>query len=95
MLAAHVSVRRGGAGHSTVTLKVRYGDFETITRSLSRLPETRSRDELSARAVSLLQRTDAGGRPVRLLGVSVHGFLADDDATAQPPPSPQLTLNES
>ena len=61
----------------TVTLKVRYGDFTTITRSDTRLPATRDAGDLAARAVALLARTEAGARPVRLLGVSLHG-LTDD-----------------
>jgi DNA polymerase-4 len=58
----------------TVVLKVRYSDFTTITRSQSTPTATRDADELSARALALLDRTEAGRRPVRLLGVSVHGF---------------------
>ncbi len=58
----------------TVVLKLRYGDFQTITRSDTRDPSTRSPEEIAARAVSLLEKTEAGRRPVRLLGVSVHGF---------------------
>jgi hypothetical protein len=34
---------------------------------------------LTARAVRLLDRTDAGRVPVRLLGVSVHNFCSPDD----------------
>ena len=59
----------------TVTLKVRYSDFTTITRSHSTGP-TRDEAMIVARAVELLARTDAGRRPVRLLGVSVHNFSA-------------------
>jgi DNA polymerase-4 len=58
----------------TVVIKVRYSDFTTITRSHSTRTATRDADELSARALALLEKTDAGRRPVRLLGVSVHGF---------------------
>jgi DNA polymerase-4 len=58
----------------TVVLKLRYDNFQTITRSDTRDPSTRSAEEIAARAVSLLEKTDAGRRPVRLLGVSVHGF---------------------
>jgi DNA polymerase-4 len=58
----------------TVVIKVRYSDFTTITRSHSTRPATRDADELSARALALLDKTEAGRRPVRLLGVSVHGF---------------------
>jgi DNA polymerase-4 len=57
-----------------VVIKVRYSDFTTITRSNSTRAATRDADELSARALALLEKTDAGRRPIRLLGVSVHGF---------------------
>jgi DNA polymerase-4 len=62
----------------TVTIKVRYGDFTTITRSHS---SDATRDELAivARALQLLERTDAGRRRVRLLGVSVHHFCGEAD----------------
>ena len=59
----------------TVTIKVRYSDFTTITRSHSQLPATRNPDLLAARARALLDRTEAGQRPIRLLGVSVHNLL--------------------
>ncbi len=57
----------------TVTLKVRYHDFTTITRSIT-LPATRDRAEIVHAAEMLLERTEAGRRPVRLLGVSVKNF---------------------
>jgi DNA polymerase-4 len=59
----------------TVTIKVRYSDFTTITRSHSSERPTRDADDIAARAVSLLDRTEAGHRPVRLLGVSVHNLV--------------------
>jgi DNA polymerase-4 len=58
----------------TVTIKVRYSDFTTITRSHSRTPATRDAEDIAQRAVKLLDRTDAAARPVRLLGVSVHNL---------------------
>src|SRR3954467_9462888 len=67
----------------TVTIKVRYDDFTTLTRSHSALP-TRDQGELPARAVRLLEKTDAGVRPVRLLGVSVHNFRGDNDLDEPP-----------
>ena len=60
----------------TVTIKVRYSDFTTITRSHT-APPTRDRDGIADRAVRLLEKTDAGSRPVRLLGVSVHNLSGD------------------
>jgi DNA polymerase IV len=62
----------------TVTIKVRYDDFTTVTRSHTALP-TRDEAELSSRAVRLLDKTDAGQRPVRLLGVSVHNFCGEHE----------------
>ncbi|MEP6918167.1 MAG: DNA polymerase IV, partial [Acidobacteriota bacterium] len=71
----------------TVTIKVRYADFATITRSHSSVPATRDADEISARALALLERTEAGRRPVRLLGVSVHN-LADPADRGEESPLP-------
>ncbi len=58
----------------TVTVKVRYFDFTTITRSHSKAPAGRDAEDIAQRAVKLLDRTDAGARAVRLLGVSVHNL---------------------
>jgi DNA polymerase IV len=66
----------------TVVLKLRYSNFETITRSRTENPPTRSPEEIAARALSLLDKTDAAKRPVRLLGVSLHGLSENDAAPA-------------
>ena len=58
-------------------------DFTTITRSQSAPQPSADPDDIAARAVKLLEKTEAGQRPVRLLGVSVHNFgaaEADDSA---------------
>jgi DNA polymerase IV len=67
----------------TVTIKVRYADFTTITRSHSRVPPTRDANDIASRAVALLERTEAAQRAVRLLGVSVHN-LEDPSAPFSP-----------
>ncbi len=64
----------------TVTIKVRYSDFTTVTRSHTSVP-TREASDIEARAVQLLTKTEAGSRPVRLLGVSVHGLCSHDEST--------------
>ena len=61
----------------TVTIKVRYSDFTTVTRSHSDTP-SRDADALVRRALELVTRTEAGRRPVRLLGVSVHNLCESD-----------------
>jgi DNA polymerase-4 len=72
----------------TVTIKVRYRDFTTITRSHTEAP-TRDEGNIVRRAVRLLERTDAGRQPVRLLGVSVHNL---SETLLAPPENPQPRL---
>jgi DNA polymerase-4 len=57
----------------TVTIKVRYGDFVTVTRSHSH-QATNDPDDIAQRAVALIEKTEAGRRPVRLLGAGVHNL---------------------
>ena len=67
----------------TVTIKVRYSDFTTITRSHS-APATRNADDIARRALALVDKTEAGTRPVRLLGASVHN-LVDPSVPSEEP----------
>jgi DNA polymerase-4 len=76
----------------TVTIKVRYDDFTTITRSHT-APPSRDEDHIAARAVALLDRTHAGARPVRLLGVSVHN-LCESEIAEEPVREPRLPFEE-
>jgi DNA polymerase IV len=62
----------------TVTIKVRYSNFTTITRSHTS-DATRDERDIVARAVQLVDKTDAGRRPIRLLGVSVHNLQGEVD----------------
>ena len=71
-------LRKKGLLARTVTIKVRYEDFTTITRSHS-CPASDDADEIVRRAVALLAKTDVGKRPVRLLGAGVHNFLTPED----------------
>jgi DNA polymerase IV len=74
----------------TVTIKVRYSDFTTVTRSNSRLPPSRDSEEIVQRALALLDRTEAGRRPVRLLGVSVHNLVDPTETAAGASPVDDL-----
>ncbi|HEU5248350.1 MAG TPA: DNA polymerase IV, partial [Thermoanaerobaculia bacterium] len=78
----------------TVVLKLRYSNFETITRSDTRQPPTCSEEEIVARTVALLEKTEAGKRRVRLLGASLHGLTEETPPAEEPsnPPAPQLEL---
>src|SRR5688500_2244455 len=73
----------------TVTIKVRYNDFTTITRSHSE-PPTRDEEDIRRRAVALLERTEAGRRPIRLLGVSVHNLTDGMEPEEEEGPQPRL-----
>jgi len=73
----------------TVTIKVRYNDFTTITRSQSE-EATRDEQNIRRRAVALLEKTEAGRRPIRLLGVSVHNLT--DGTEPEAPEEPQRRL---
>ena len=69
---------RKGKKARTVTIKVRYSDFTTITRSQSAQDYTADANTIAARATKLLEKTAAGHRPIRLLGVSVHNFESEE-----------------
>jgi DNA polymerase-4 len=58
-----------------VTIKVRYADFTTVTRSHTLSRATSDADVIASWAKDLVARTDAGERPVRLLGVRVQGLV--------------------
>ena len=58
-----------------VTIKVRYADFSTVTRGHTLSMPTADADVIASWAKDLLGRTEAGQRPVRLLGVRVQGLV--------------------
>lgn len=77
------------AAGKTITLKVRYKNFDTITRSQTLQNFTNSAAEITETAKKLLQLTDAGKREVRLLGISVSSLnLTEGGAFGE-----QLELN--
>jgi len=76
-LAASLSRKRLRA--RTVTIKVRYADFTTVTRSHTAEDSTNSGKYIVACARALLERTEAAHRPVRLLGVGAHSLEREGD----------------
>ncbi len=58
----------------TVTVKVRYDDFESVTRSHTLNEMVNSPDILYDESEKLLSATEAGIRKVRLLGISVSNL---------------------
>jgi DNA polymerase-4 len=74
-----------GARGRTVTLKVKFNDFEIITRSRSVPVQVSSRRDLELLAIGLLQNEMPLRKPVRLLGVSLSSLQGEgeDEAEAQ------------
>lgn len=81
-------LKREEAEARTVTLKLRYDNFESITRSLTPGQSVSRAGDIAELAVKLLRETEAGERKVRLVGVTVSGFVREDDES----PGGQLML---
>lgn len=73
-------LRAAGLTAQGVTLKLRYRDFETLTRSATLPHPTHSALALHARVSGLLERLGERGQPVRLVGVRAERL--HDDAGA-------------
>lgn len=67
-------MRKKNAAGKTVTLKVRYDDFETITRSISLDHYIDEAEDIAGTAISLLEETAVGDRKVRLLGITMSNL---------------------
>lgn len=67
-------LRRSGVTARTVALKVRFGDFTTVSRSRTFVDPLDTAHDLYAAALGLLDRAAAGRRPVRLLGLGGEGL---------------------
>jgi impB/mucB/samB family C-terminal domain/Double zinc ribbon domain len=63
-----------GARGRTVTLKVKFADFELISRSRTLAGAIGSRDELETASAELLKSLFPMEKAVRLLGVAISGF---------------------
>ena len=71
----------------TITLKVKYADFTLITRRKTLSIPTNSTAAIQQEAVKLLhEKTEAGKRLIRLLGVGVSNLVsAKEQLTTQKP----------
>jgi DNA polymerase-4 len=67
-------MKNKNAAGKTVTLKVRYADFETITRSTSFSHYINDAKDIAHTAISLLEETQVGKRKVRLLGITLSNL---------------------
>ena len=72
------SLSRKHSGCRSLTLKVRYSDFSTITRSLTPKDLIRTAEDIKQLVPQLLRSTEAGSRAVRLVGLSATNLVAGD-----------------
>ncbi|MCM2279709.1 MAG: DNA polymerase IV [Oligoflexia bacterium] len=73
-------LKDSGRPGRTVTLKLRYSDFKTITRSKTMPVATDDPARILEVAERLLREgTEAGHRPARLIGVSVSGLRGEEE----------------
>jgi DNA polymerase-4 len=78
-LSRHVSKRliKKHVQASTIRIKLRWADFETITRQLTLNQPTNHQETIYNAAVSLFQKSWKMGEPVRLIGVGVSGLAPE------------------
>jgi DNA polymerase-4 len=72
----HLTIK--GFKGKTITLKVKYADFEQITRSKTIENSINDYATIFSVCKMLLDKTEVGEREVRLRGISVSSFQSDD-----------------
>jgi DNA polymerase-4 len=70
-------LRRYQLSGKCITLKVKYADFKQITRSYTMASATDDNSEIYNGGTKLLEKTEAGNKPIRLLGISVSHLQSD------------------
>lgn len=78
----------------TVTLKVRFQDFDTITRSSTSGERVDGYEKLLDIARLLVDRVPLGGRRIRLVGLGVSNLVGEGEerGPGEDPESPQMSL---
>ena len=76
-------LRRAGLCGKTVTLKVRYPDFKTITRSHTLSTEFNQDDVIYQEAVKLLIVNHLSQKSIRLIGITVSGLIREEKVKQQ------------
>ena len=76
-------LRRYQLQGKTITLKVKYHDFKQVTRSSTIKHHSADSKRIYEEVIRLLQKTDAGEKPLRLLGISVSGLQLESGSRQQ------------
>jgi DNA polymerase-4 len=67
-------LRKAGLAGTTVRIKLRWPDFNSLTRQVRLDNPTNSDEEIAKAALALLGKVRASGKSVRLIGVGVSGL---------------------
>ena len=94
-LSANVSeiAKKRSLKARTITLKVRYADFQLITRSKTSIEPIQECEEILQVLPELLSKTEVGQRPIRLIGITLANFL--DETELVPTQESDSELRES
>lgn len=76
-------LKKEGKQARTVTLKIKYHNFQTITRRRTLDGFINSGDEIFEVARDLLSRTDAGRIKIRLAGISLSNFNTTEESESE------------
>jgi DNA polymerase-4 len=71
----HLLLEKNNISARTLTLKVKYHDFISITRSITLDEKISSVEIIMMHVKRLLMSTEAGRKKIRLLGISTSNFL--------------------
>lgn len=86
------SLNKRDAKGRTITLKIKYFDFQSITRSVSIDEPADNASVIMNYVKPLLSKTEAGEKKVRLLGISVSNFDDQEDTDANSDEYGQIPL---
>lgn len=76
-------LERSQTGGRTLTLKVKYGDYQQVTRSRTTFVSISKRSEMLKLAMELLASTEVLSKSVRLLGLTVSNLDTEEEATQE------------
>jgi DNA polymerase-4 len=85
-------LHRAHSAGRTVQLKVRFADFETVSRSVSLENAIDVTPDLWDEARTLLEKVEFSGRGVRLIGIGVSGLIDAEEPRQLSLDSPERSL---
>ncbi len=96
-------VRESALQGRTVSIKLRWSDFTTLTRQTTLPQPVDDGDSIYTAAAALLEKVWTGGRPVRLIGVGISAFETEPpirqlglwDTLPAPDPEPDNPLQDT